>query len=83
MDFGSPDDGGERKSGLEHGEVIADARAGARAERDVLPAVTSQQDAMSDNSATMAQPECLAIGGAAEAPVYAAIAEPQRCGIRF
>ena len=34
-------------------------------------AVTSQQDAMSDNSATMAPPECLAIDGAAEAPVYA------------
>ncbi len=34
-------------------------------------AVTSQQDAMSDNSFTMAPPECLAIDGAAEAPVYA------------
>lgn len=34
-------------------------------------AVTSQQAAMSDNSATMAPPECLAIDGAAEAPVYA------------
>jgi hypothetical protein len=34
-------------------------------------AVTYQQDAMSDNSATMAPPECLAIDGAAEAAVYA------------
>ena len=34
-------------------------------------AVTSQQAAMSDNSVTMAPPECLAIDGAAEAPVYA------------
>jgi hypothetical protein len=34
-------------------------------------AVTSQQAEMSDNSATMAPPECLAIDGAAEAPVYA------------
>jgi hypothetical protein len=34
-------------------------------------AVTSQQAAMSDNGATMAPPECLAIDGAAEAPVYA------------
>jgi hypothetical protein len=34
-------------------------------------AVTSQQAAMSDNSATMVPPECLAIDGAAEAPVYA------------
>jgi hypothetical protein len=34
-------------------------------------AVTYQQDSMSDNSATMAPPECLAIDGAAEAPVYA------------
>jgi hypothetical protein len=34
-------------------------------------AVTSQQTAMSDNSATMAPLECLAIDGAAEAPVYA------------
>jgi hypothetical protein len=34
-------------------------------------AVTGQQAAMSDNSATMAPPECLAIDGAAEAPVYA------------
>lgn len=34
-------------------------------------AVTSQQDAMSDNSATMAPPECLVIDGAAEASVYA------------
>jgi hypothetical protein len=34
-------------------------------------AITSQQAAMSDNSATMAPPECLAIDGAAEAPVYA------------
>jgi hypothetical protein len=34
-------------------------------------AVTSQQAAMSDNSATMAPPECLAIDGAAEAAVYA------------
>ncbi len=34
-------------------------------------AVTTQQAAMSDNSATMAPPECLAIDGAAEAPVYA------------
>ncbi|BBY42606.1 hypothetical protein A5765_04915 [Mycolicibacterium celeriflavum] len=34
-------------------------------------AVTSTQTAMSDNSATMAPPECLAIDGAAEAPVYA------------
>ncbi len=34
-------------------------------------AVTKQQNAMSDNSATMAPPECLAVDGAAEAPVYA------------
>jgi hypothetical protein len=34
-------------------------------------AVTSQQTSMSDNGATMAPPECLAIDGAAEAPVYA------------
>jgi hypothetical protein len=34
-------------------------------------AVTSQQAAMSDNSATMSPPECLAIDGAAEAPAYA------------
>lgn len=34
-------------------------------------AVTHQQDSMSDNSATMAPPDCLAIDGAAEAPVYA------------
>ena len=34
-------------------------------------AVTNQQTAMSDNSATMAPQECLAIDGAAEAPVYA------------
>ena len=34
-------------------------------------AVTSDQSAMSDNSATMAPQECLAIDGAAEAPVYA------------
>lgn len=34
-------------------------------------AVTSSQTSMSDNSATMAPPECLAIDGAAEAPVYA------------
>jgi hypothetical protein len=34
-------------------------------------AVTSQQDSMSDNSATMAPPECLVIDGAAEAAVYA------------
>jgi PknH-like protein len=34
-------------------------------------AVTGQQAAMSDDSATMAPPECLAIDGAAEAPVYA------------
>ncbi len=34
-------------------------------------AVTNQQDSMSDNSATMAPPECLVIDGAAEAPVYA------------
>jgi PknH-like protein len=34
-------------------------------------AVTHQQDTMSDNSATMAPPECLVIDGAAEAPVYA------------
>ena len=33
--------------------------------------VTSTQSAMSDSSATMAPPECLAIDGAAEAPVYA------------
>jgi hypothetical protein len=33
-------------------------------------AVTNSQTAMSDNSATMAPPECLAIDGAAEAPVY-------------
>jgi PknH-like extracellular domain len=34
-------------------------------------AVTSTQTSMSDNSATMAPQECLAIDGAAEAPVYA------------
>ena len=34
-------------------------------------AVTNQQTSMSDNSATMAPQECLAIDGAAEAPVYA------------
>ncbi|OBA88285.1 hypothetical protein A5662_25325 [Mycobacteriaceae bacterium 1482268.1] len=34
-------------------------------------AVTNEQSSMSDNSATMAPPECLAIDGAAEAPVYA------------
>src|SRR6201991_1129286 len=33
--------------------------------------VTNTQTAMSDNSATMAPQECLAIDGAAEAPVYA------------
>ena len=33
--------------------------------------VTSSQSSMSDNSATMAPQECLAIDGAAEAPVYA------------
>jgi PknH-like extracellular domain len=33
-------------------------------------AVTNMQTAMSDNSATMAPPECLAIDGAAEATVY-------------
>lgn len=35
-------------------------------------AVTSTQTSMSDNSATMAPQDCLAIDGAAEAPVYAA-----------
>jgi len=34
-------------------------------------AVTSTQTSMSDNSATMTPPECLAIDGAAEASVYA------------
>jgi PknH-like extracellular domain len=33
--------------------------------------VTNDETSMSDNSATMAPPECLAIDGAAEAPVYA------------
>jgi len=33
--------------------------------------VTESQSVMSDNSATMSPPECLAIDGAAEAPVYA------------
>src|SRR6476659_589081 len=33
--------------------------------------VTNTQTSMSDNGATMAPPECLAIDGAAEAPVYA------------
>ena len=33
--------------------------------------VTNRQTSMSDNSATMAPQECLAIDGAAEAPVYA------------
>ncbi|MGO4442201.1 sensor domain-containing protein [Mycobacterium sp. 2YAF39] len=33
--------------------------------------VTSAQSSMSDNSATMAPAECLAVDGAAEAPVYA------------
>src|SRR5258707_4696227 len=32
--------------------------------------VTNTQTAMSDNSATMAPQECLAIDGAAESPVY-------------
>ena len=32
--------------------------------------VTNAQTSMSDNSATMAPPECLAIDGAAEAPDY-------------
>ena len=35
-------------------------------------AVTGSQTSMSDDSATMTPPECLAIDGAAEAPVYAA-----------
>jgi PknH-like protein len=34
-------------------------------------AVTRRHDAMSDDSATMKPPECLAIDGAAQAPVYA------------
>ena len=34
-------------------------------------AVTNNQTSMSDNSATLAPQECLAIDGAAEAPVYA------------
>jgi PknH-like extracellular domain len=34
-------------------------------------AITNRQTSMSDNTATMAPPECLAIDGAAEAPVYA------------
>jgi hypothetical protein len=34
-------------------------------------AVTNTQTSMSDNSATMAPPECLALDGAAEAAVYA------------
>ncbi len=34
-------------------------------------AVTGQQSEMSNDSSTMAPPECLAIDGAAEAPVYA------------
>jgi hypothetical protein len=34
-------------------------------------ALTHEQTSMSDNSATMAPPECLAIDGAAEASVYA------------
>lgn len=34
--------------------------------------VTNTQTSMSDNSATMAPAECLAVDGAAEAPVYAA-----------
>src|SRR5256885_17268110 len=33
--------------------------------------VTDKQTSMSDNSTTMAPQECLAIDGAAEAPVYA------------
>jgi PknH-like extracellular domain len=33
--------------------------------------VTETQTSMSDNSATMAPPECLALDGAAEGPVYA------------
>jgi len=33
--------------------------------------VTNDETSLSDNSATMAPPECLAIDGAAEAPVYA------------
>jgi hypothetical protein len=33
--------------------------------------VTQTQSVMSDNSATMSPPECLAVDGAAEAPVYA------------
>ena len=34
-------------------------------------AITHEQTSMSDNSATMAPPECLALDGAAEATVYA------------
>lgn len=34
-------------------------------------AITRKHDAMSDDSATMKPPECLAIDGAAQAPVYA------------
>jgi len=34
-------------------------------------AITRRHDAMSDDSATMKPPECLAIDGAAQAPVYA------------
>lgn len=34
-------------------------------------AITGRQNSMSDDSATMAPPECLVIDGAAEAPVYA------------
>ncbi|SEH79380.1 PknH-like extracellular domain-containing protein [Mycolicibacterium rutilum] len=48
---------------LSPGEV--DAAMGA-----VGMAVTSTQTVMSDNSATMAPRECLAVDGAAEAPVY-------------
>ena len=41
-DFGAPDDGGQCEGGLEHGEVVADAGAGACAEGDVLPAVAAR-----------------------------------------
>lgn len=44
----------------------ADAAMGAKG-----MTVTDTQTSMSDHSATMAPPECLAIDGAAEAPVYA------------
>jgi hypothetical protein len=41
LDFGAPDDGGQRQGGFEHGEVVADTGARPGAEGKVLPAVPS------------------------------------------